>query len=194
MSEPSPLLSLPETRPERWALLSRLISDWYRPLADGDGYGDEELRRSAERLGAPIPAAMREWYGLAGLRDDVWSNQDTLLSPEDLFCEDDVLHFCVENQGVTSWGVRNADLSNDDPPVVVRDKHEAWVVQSSRLSEFALHMFAFVVQFGDHPAQIHGFARPPCIVRIVSGLPPLSFPEYVWGGIRLFGFRDLIAS
>ncbi|MCI0642045.1 MAG: hypothetical protein L0Y70_23455, partial [Gemmataceae bacterium] len=87
MSQPSPLFSLPETRQERWLLLSQLIAEWYRPLTRGDGYSDDELQQCRTRLGTPVPTAMREWYGLAGRRDDVWNQQDTLLSPARVFCE-----------------------------------------------------------------------------------------------------------
>ena len=192
--QPSPLLNLPRNRSERWPLLASLIAEWYQPLGPGDGYGAEELGQSAERLGIAIPIAMREWYSLAGRRDDVWSQQDTLLSPKKLFCEDGVLHFYIENQAVTCWGLRLEDLSHDDPPVVVQDKHETWVVQSPTLSEFTLHLFAYEVQFGKQLAYIHGLAHPPCVERIVRTLPKLGLPEFVWGGIRLFGYRDLIVS
>ncbi|HEU4391503.1 MAG TPA: hypothetical protein VFV34_27180, partial [Blastocatellia bacterium] len=134
MPQPSPLLTLPKTRPERWELLSSFIADWYHPLMPGDGYADAELQRCAARLALPLPPALCEWYEATGKRDDVWRQQDTLLSPDKLFCDDGVLVFCVENQGVTSWGVRIADLSQPDPPVVVRDESENWVVQSSQLS------------------------------------------------------------
>lgn len=192
MPESSPLLSLPQTRAERWELLSGFIADWYRPLNLGDGYSDAEMRECAARLGTPFPAALCEWYEAAGRRDDIWQKQDTLLSPDKLFCKDGVLHFRVENQGVTSWGVRIADLSQEDPPVVVRDECEEWVVQSSQFSEFVLHLACFVLQFGGDFAQIHGSAHPSGVERIVNGFPRLGFPEFIWTCSRLFGFRDVI--
>ena len=194
MPQPSPLLNLPNTRRERWELLSGFIADWYHPLTSGDGYTDGELQQCAAHLGITLPAALSEWYEVAGRRDDVWQQQDTLLSPDKLYCEDGVLHFCVENQGVTSWGVRVADLPQLDPPVVVRDEREDWVVQSSQLSEFVLHFASFVVQFGVDIAHIHGYAHSACVERIVSELPPLGFPEFIWTRGRFFGFRDLVVS
>lgn len=194
MPESSPLLKLPESRAERWELLSRFIADWYSPLTAGDGYTEAELQQCATRLATPLPAALCEWYGTAGRRDDVWHQQDTLLSPEELFCKDGVLHFCVENQAVTSWGVRLGDLSQEDPPVVVRDGHEAWVLQSSQLSEFVLHLAVYLVQFGESIAHIHGYAHPACVESITGSLPALRFSEFIWTRSRLFGFRDLIVS
>ena len=194
MPHPSPLLNLPATRTERWELLSRCIADWYRPLAPGDGYSGAELREGESHLGKPLPVAFCEWYGIAGRRDDIWRQQDRLLSLEKLFIEDGVLHFCVENQGVTSWGIRIENLSEEDPPVVVRDEEENWVVQSSQLSEFVIHLAAFVVQFRQGGAQIHGYAHPECLERIVGELLPLGFPEFIWTRSRFFGFRDLIVA
>lgn len=179
---------------QRWDILSRFIADWYRPLAPGDGYSAAELEQCATRLAIPLPTALREWYRTAGRRDDVWRQQDTLLSPEELFCEDGVLHFCLENQAITSWGVMLADLSQEDPPVVVQDERNVWVVQSSQLSEFVLHLAVYLVQFGESIAHIHGHAQPACVEQITSSLPPLGFPEFIWTSSRLFGFRDLIVA
>jgi hypothetical protein len=194
MPQPSPLLNLPSTRVERWDLLWTFITEWYHPLRPGDGYTKSEMQQSAARLGAPLPAALCEWYEAVGRRDDIWRQQDALLSPQELFCEEGVLHFCIENQSVTSWGVRTEDLSQEDPPVVVQDEREEWIVQSPQLSQFVLHLAAFVVQFGGGTAQIHGYAQPSCVERIVNGLPALGFPEFIWTRSRFFGFRDLIVS
>jgi len=194
MPQPSPILNLPKTRTERWDILSDFIAEWYHPVRPGDGYTRAEMQQCAARLGTPLPVALCEWYEMAGRRDDIWSEQDRLLSPEELYCEDGVLHFCIENQGVTRWGVRTDDLSQEDAPVVVQNEREEWVVQSNQFSEFVLHLACFVVQFGGGTAQIHGCAQPSCVERIVNGLPRLGFPEFVWTRSRFFGFRDVIVS
>src|SRR5207302_2034323 len=124
MPQPSPLLNLPQARSERWALLSQLVTHWYTPLIQRDGYDAEDLQQCGERLGVPIPAALREWYCLAGRRSDIWNRQDTLLSPERLSFVGDLLEFYVENQYVTSWGVQRRALAEDDPPVLVRAKEK----------------------------------------------------------------------
>jgi hypothetical protein len=194
MPQSSPLLNLGKTRQERWKVLSSFIAEWYGPLGPEDGYNDVEMQQSAARLGTPLPPALCEWYQAAGRRDDIWRRQDRLLSPTELFFEDGVLHFCLENQGVTSWGVRIADLSQEDPPIVVQDEREEWVVQSAQLSEFVLHLACFLVQFRGGNAHIHGCAPPSCVERIVSGFPRLGFAEFIWTRSRFFGFRDLIVS
>jgi hypothetical protein len=135
---------------------------------------------------------MREWYGLVGRRNDIWSRQDATIQPDDLLVANGVLEFLVENQGVTSWAVRQNDLQLEDPPVVVRDQAGRWVEQSPRFSEFALHLFAYVIQFSDAAAQIHGNASSRCVQRLEADLPKLGFPEFIWPGCILFGFSDLV--
>jgi hypothetical protein len=194
MLQSSPLRNLPKSRQERWKVLSTFIAEWYHALEPGDGYSDVAMQQCAARLGTRLPTALCEWYQTAGLRDDIWQRQDKLLSPTELFCEDGVLHFCVENQSVTGWGVKIADLSQEDPPVLVQDEREEWVVQSPQLSEFVLHLVCYVVQFGGGNAHIHGYAHPSCVERIVNALPSLGFPEFIWTHSRFFGLRDLIVS
>src|SRR5207244_4248069 len=110
---------LPERRVERWRLVEEFIGTWYRPLAPSDGVPEEELEIAERRLGFKIPAALREWYGLAGSRHDVWSTQDHFASPSELHIRpnDNALIFHVENQACESWGIRADDLSLDDPAV-----------------------------------------------------------------------------
>jgi hypothetical protein len=194
MPQASPLIRLPEARPARWALLLELIATWYRPVASGDGYEGAALTSCQPRKGISLPLAMREWYGAAGRRDDIWGRQDVLIRPDKLALAGGVLEFYAENQGVTSWGVREAEVSLDDPPVVVRDEDDMWVVQSPQFSEFVLHMFTHAIQFGQHPAQIHGYAHPQCVQRLEAGLPRFGFPEFIWTRSRLFGFNDLVVS
>ena len=190
---PNPLLKLPSTCEERFALLSRLIADWYDPVNDGDGFEDADFERSSTRLGLPIPAALRRWYQMSGRRKDVWSLQDILLPPEQWNIQRDALEFCVENQHVTSWGISRAQLLTEDPPVLVRDGND-WLAQSASVSEFVLHFFAYTIKFSERASHINGYAPPDCRQHIISNMPSLDFPIFVWTGTRLFGTDDLIVG
>jgi hypothetical protein len=112
------LLTIPNSRPERWSLLTQFIADWYRPLRADDGYSSKDLDLLQKRIGFSLPPAIREFYQLAGRRNDIWSVQDTLLPIEQVSLENGVLEFYVENQSVTSWAIRAGDLSQEDPPVI----------------------------------------------------------------------------
>ena len=193
MPKASPLICIPDERPARWALLFKLIAGWYRPVSQGDGYENDVLDRCQNQNGIILPLAMREWYTTTGRMDDIWCCQDLLVEPEKLRFEAGILTFYRENQCVTSWGIRQDELLLEDPPVVVRDENDEWVVQSLRLSEFVLHMFVYVIQFGNHPAQIHGYAHPACVQRLKT-LPKLGFPQFIWTRSTLFGFEDLVVA
>lgn len=104
-----------------WSFIRGFATHWMSPLTPEDGWGEAELAAAEDRLGLPLPAAVREAYGLFGRRTDMTSNQDQLLSPDDLHVDEagEALIFREENQEVTYWGVPLADLGADDPRVVM---------------------------------------------------------------------------
>jgi uncharacterized protein (TIGR02996 family) len=110
---------LPRHRIERWRLVEEFMETWYSPLEPGDGCSQTELAAAERRLGCQLPAALREWYLLAGNRQDVWSKQDHLVALTGLEIEPqhDALMFYYENQGCEAWGIRSRDLRREDPPV-----------------------------------------------------------------------------
>jgi hypothetical protein len=147
---------------------------------------------------------LKEWYELAGRREDVWCQQDRLISPDEIRRNEGVLQFYVENQGVTAWGVQLGDLALDDPPVVMRDYPQIikkggetaeWTPHSLTVSQFALHMFAYATQFGA-PIVVSGYAQESIIKRILTEIPTLGFPEFLWPGgeFRIYGVADLIVT
>lgn len=99
-----------------WEFVRAFAADRARAIGPADGYTPAELDASAARLGVPLPAALRELYGLLGRRTDLTSNHDVLLPPDKLYVEDGLLVFREENQGVAWWGVRP---DGDDPEVSV---------------------------------------------------------------------------
>jgi len=106
-----------------WRFIRAFARDWSRrPLGGDDGYRDTDLDAVTERLGVPIPAALREAYRLLGKRADLTDNQDELLAPDQIHLDEDrgVLVYRVENQSCAYWGIRVTDLDQDDPPVVIR--------------------------------------------------------------------------
>jgi hypothetical protein len=113
----------PGDRAAAWRFATAFARDWSaRPLAPGDGVDESELQAAEARLGLRLPAALREAYLLLGRRADLTSRHDNLLAPDEIHLDDDrgVLVFRVENQSCAYWGVRVADLDQDDPPVLVR--------------------------------------------------------------------------
>src|SRR5439155_1077965 len=83
--------SLPDRRSARWDLLRALVRDWYRPLADADGVPETDLQAAEARMSLRLPPALREWYSIAGRRQDIWSRQDTFLGPGELYISGETL-------------------------------------------------------------------------------------------------------
>jgi hypothetical protein len=194
MLESSPLLSVPNDRRRRWELLGSLIDRWYSPLEPLDGHDAGELLDCEERLRAEFPRALTEWYLQSGRRLDVWNRRNAFLFPHQVSFVDDVLQIYVEEDLQTSWGIRRAQLDMDDPPVVVRADRGQWLEQNPQVSEFALHVFAFSLQFNVESHQARGQVTPSCIERIKAEIPQLALPEFLWTQSILFGFRDLVVA
>jgi hypothetical protein len=51
---------------------------------EGDGWNEADIVTEAKCLGIRFPAALRRAYQLFGRREDLTSNQDSLLSPSEL--------------------------------------------------------------------------------------------------------------
>ncbi|MFI2366701.1 hypothetical protein [Promicromonospora sp. NPDC019610] len=81
----------------------------------------ERIEAFEAELGVRLPPAVREFYGLAGQRHDLFSNQDILLSVDQrqMYVDEGALIVRHENQGVCRWGILLDHLDQDDPPVVV---------------------------------------------------------------------------
>lgn len=116
----------------RWRGLTSFVSRWYsRPLVPGDGCTAVELCATEQRLERRLPSAVREWFLLAGRRDDfpgfsaglvhrspaavsaTWCLQD-FVALEALKVEDDEwITLGVGHQGNGRWAFRTTDDSAD---------------------------------------------------------------------------------
>ncbi|MFF9912447.1 SMI1/KNR4 family protein [Streptomyces sp. NPDC013457] len=104
-----------------WEFIRGFVADWAEGLAD-DGWNETDLAAAEKRLGLRLPSALREAYLLFGRRKDLTSNHDVLLGPSELYVDEagKALVFRHENQGAASWGIRLAELTDDDPAVLVK--------------------------------------------------------------------------
>ncbi|SEM05697.1 SMI1/KNR4 family protein [Streptacidiphilus jiangxiensis] len=108
-------------RAEARSFLTDFVAHWAeRPLQPGDGCTEAELTAAEERLGVPIPVALRDLYSLLGRRDDLTRNEHPLMAPGELRVVDGALVFRTENQGCCVWGVLVDDLDQENPAAVVR--------------------------------------------------------------------------
>jgi len=156
MNQPN-LITLPADRQERWDQIRAFIAEWHRPLGENDGIPSAELDAAEQRMGCRIPAALREWYQMAGRRGDLTRMQNYLLAPDELACEpdDEVVIFYAENQWVVGWGIRREDWDLDDPPVVMSWLGDSdWIDDSCSVSEFVFQALIMetqdIMRFSDY--------------------------------------------
>lgn len=185
--------------PPRWDRVASFVARWHgRPLALGDGYRESELRAAEKRLGFRLPVALREWYQLVGRRSDVTDNPDFAVPPDRLRVRDGVLVVYDEAQSVVGWGIDEAHLSDEDPPVVV-ERYEpdprartaedckrfpprrGWIKQHDTLSEFFLAaLVCKVTVTGGKPTYNGNLESKEAVSALKAAYPPLPFPAWHW--------------
>lgn len=187
---------LPEKKRDRWILLETLISIWYRPIQEEDGYSLQEIDYAHKKLNIILPSALIEWYQSSGKRKDIWSNQDVFISPYDLAIENNLLIFYLENQGVVSWGIPVSELDLDDPKVIMVNNEikDQMVIQTNSISQFALYMFEYTIQFSEQSYWFCGYTADNLIDILKSNYVQYEFPDNWWTGTKLFGSEDIIVS
>ncbi|MFJ9697630.1 SMI1/KNR4 family protein [Kitasatospora sp. NPDC101183] len=172
-----------------WALVEGFAAHWGQPLGPGAGFTDAELDAAETRLGLRLPAALREAYRLFGRRADLTSNQDVLLTPDELYVLDGALVYRAENQGCAHWGVLLEELGREDPPTVVRpdlfDKsEERWEPWEERFSTAAAVMALYEKALEDDDLSLE--LDPEELPEGVEELPPLG------RGLRWYLGRDVL--
>jgi hypothetical protein len=121
-----------------------LITSVFGPLSAAHRIPDRTIAAAEKRLGVTLPAALGDYYRLAGKHKLVSDGMNHLRKPSKLQLSDGVLVFMDENQDVFSAGVLAADLGKDDPPVSERNRGEReWRLAATRLSRYLLVTFCW---------------------------------------------------
>ena len=121
-----------------------LITSVFGPLAPAHRVSDETVAAAEKRLGIKLPAALGDYYRLAGKHKQVSDGMNHLRKPPELELSGGALIFLEENQGVFSSGVLAADLDQQDPPVRERNLGESeWRPAATRLSRYLLVTFCW---------------------------------------------------
>jgi hypothetical protein len=120
-----------------------------RDTRRGDGCSQATVAKAERQLGVRLPAAMREYYLLAGRLDRLNRAHNRLYAPTELQIVDGYLVFMEENQGVALWGIPVRRLAADDPFVHQRASHPdaKWYSERLRFSAFLICMFDWQAGF-----------------------------------------------
>jgi hypothetical protein len=170
-------------RADAWAFIREFSAAWAVPLSSADGFSPEELQSTEERLGHRLPAALHEAYALFGRRRDLVAQHNPWLDPCELLLDPSrqLLVFRSENQGCAGWGVLLAELSHDDPPVVLFSDglpRSGWTHFLERVSlacvETVLSEAVMATRYG--PAGRECEATPEVIAHVVAGFEPVALP------------------
>lgn len=190
-------------REDRWSLLTDFVAEWHTPLQAGDGYSAAELDAAEQRLGLKLPLALREWYQLAGQREDITSMQNFLVSPEELGIheENGLLVFHCENQQVVEWGVQASDLGLADPPVWLddsglHDTQQEPIQENNTLSEFVLQMVVLDTMFNPKVFQALGRVTPQTVESVEQNFVRLGLPDWHWPSYptQFYGGDDILVQ
>jgi len=138
-----------------------------RRLRRRDGIPQRELLAAEKQLGLRLPAALHEYYRVAGRVDDFNCAHDRLLRPADWSIESRKLAFMVENQAVLFYGIPTGPQPlGDDPPVFwgYNDEPIRWYKANSRCSSFLLVMLHVQAAYGGamrycNTARVHAGLR-----------------------------------
>lgn len=114
-----------------------------RPLRRQDGIPEKELLAAEKQLGLRVPAALRDYYRIAGRADDFNCAHDELLPPTSWTIESRRLVFMVENQSVLSYALPvGPQPVGDNPPVFWGQDDEPirWYKAIGRCTDFLMVM------------------------------------------------------
>lgn len=118
-------------------------------LTSGDSMSKTRIRTAEHRLGTVVPAALREYYLVAGRETRFNCAFNRLLPPEEWFLDRRRLIFMEENQTVVLWSVPAGDEPVQDCPVFlgVNGERIVWRKEHNHCSVFLAVMLHWQAAF-----------------------------------------------
>jgi hypothetical protein len=119
-----------------------------------DGVSDAALAKCERRLDIRLPAAVREYYLMAGRLEQLNRAHNFLYAPDELRIEDGHLWFMEENQAVVHWGLPLKRLAEPGPTVYQRANEEGarWYSMRLRFSIFLIRVYDWQAGFAEAPS------------------------------------------
>lgn len=155
-----------------------------RPATPEDGLPDAELTAASQRLGCPVPPALRAFYAAVGQRTDVMNGFQRFAPPQSWERRGDKLLFLEENQGVCWWATDAQQRVWQTTDLETPDWHE----EAMDLVAF-LHTIAYYqMAQGGYPfcgmRACGGFSTPDELRLLLTGMR--AQPVVDVGGLRIF--------
>jgi hypothetical protein len=117
-----------------------LFAQFGYPLKPSAGVTEKQIAAAEKRLGVRVPAALREFYLVAGKERRFNHCHNRLLGPERWAVDRGRLMFMEENQSVLWWGVPVGKRAAADPMVAqgLNDEPITWQSISMKCSAFLI--------------------------------------------------------
>lgn len=178
------LSKLPSSSSGVCEVAERFVTAWFGPLAEADGCASDEIANAENELGFRLPAALRWLYSRLGRRDDLVRRQDPLLEIENLSTDEASLVFRRENQQCALWGVRFADIEDEDPPVAWKNPQDGddapWQQYQDRLSAALLELILSESMLSSGRNVLHREADEGALAGLPAGFEPLPELDHVF--------------
>lgn len=135
------------------------FAEWYNeqfretlhePLQPSDGMRESEITEAL--VGKSIPAAMRDYYSVAG-KHWINTNHNHLRELSQLETVGNYTIFMDENQVVAQWAIRNSDLNQEDPTIYQGQQSGStyeWNSEKYTFSTFMIAMWRWILT-GEDP-------------------------------------------
>lgn len=110
-----------------------------------NGFSQDEMITLEHKLGVTLPKEFKRYYQTLGKNQAINQSHNCLANPsEDIeLSADGYLIFYRENQWVVLWGIKKADLSQDNPVVwgnFGSSEEPDWHIENTQLDKFFLTM------------------------------------------------------
>lgn len=124
---------------------SEVFATFGYPLTERTALSTTVLAGAERRLGVKIPAALREYYRIAGRERRFNTAHNRLLPPSDWSLDQKRLIFMEENQAVVYWGVSIRNPDSDDPPASqgINNEPITWHPENRKCSGFLTEMLHY---------------------------------------------------
>jgi hypothetical protein len=122
------------------------------PLTARAGVPSAVLGAAEKRMRIKLPAALRDFYLVAGKERRFNTSLNRVLSPNDWFVNQHRLAFMEENQAVVYWGVLIGNRSALDPACFqgINDEPITWRLDCRRLSVWIAVMLHYQAVMGGY--------------------------------------------